>query len=560
MENITESSAPKSTDGTVAPKRKFLDPKSVAETNIVVKGLNKDVVGCEILDKFFTEKIGKVKSCKVSRTIEQEGDDFTCRSNGYGFVNFESKEDCDKAISELNGVDLEGGKLIIERYNKDVKRETKFNNLYVRGFDENFTDEQLTDMFKDFGELGSVKIMRDENGVSKKFGFVCFKELEPAAKAIAAIDGKALEDGSVMMVTKFEKKQNRWQALKKSLARSNLYVRNFDKNVTEEDLKKFFGGDSVVRNVRIMTTEVNKDGEVVKESKQFGFVSFVNPKDASDIIGRYNNEDLEFNNKQLYVNYYEDKSARKKRLANKKERTDNLLGLLDPSALGASAEGGNNNNLMEYFMQIFQGYFKNYASNPNAQYNAGGYNNFNNHHYSGANSYNYANRRGGRGGQHRNYPSHQNYGGGYHGGQAMYNRPPPRQDAHHSYAAASQGAMPPVGGVPPTGLAQAMTGMPISQPPQAPPPINTPSAMYNSTMKTIYNSADFKAMPEEAKREKVGEEIYNYVLEKAGEDNAPKITGMIIDLPFADLITSVQTYEGLQEKIQEGLDLLKDDQ
>jgi RNA recognition motif-containing protein len=386
--------------------------------------------------------------------------------------------------------------------------------------------------------------------------------LEPAAKAIAAIDGKALEDGSTMMVTKFEKKQNRWQALKKSLARSNLYVRNFDKNVTEEDLKKFFGGDQVVRNVRIMTTEVNKDGEVVKESKQFGFVSFASPKDAADIIGRYNNEDLEFNNKQLYVNYYEDKSARKKRLANKKERNDNILGLLDPSALGGAADG--NNSMMEYFMQVFQTYFKNYASNPNAQFNTGGYPNYNQHSYNQDGRYNnnYRGSRGSSGRQHRNYPSHSN-SGYYSHNQAhqMYNRPPPRQDASHSYASAGQSVLPPISNLPPSVGAPQVIGLGTLPPVQAQqPPINSPSVVYNSIIKTMYNSHEFKAMEEETKREKIGEEIYNYVLDKAGEENAPKITGMIIDLPFNDLITSVQSYEGLQEKIQEGLDLLKDDQ
>jgi hypothetical protein len=50
------------------------------------------------------------------------------------------------------------------------------------------------------------------------------------------------------------------------------------------------------------------------------------------------------------------------------------------------------------------------------------------------------------------------------------------------------------------------------------------------------------------------------VLEKAGDESAPKITGMIIDLPFSDLTKAIQSWDGLQEKIQEGLDLLKDDQ
>ena len=60
-----------------------------------------------------------------------------------------------------------------------------------------------------------------------------------------------------------------------------------------------------------MTTDLTRDDGVHKESKQFGFIGFSNPKDAAEIILRYNNEDLEFNNKQIYVNYYEDKVARK---------------------------------------------------------------------------------------------------------------------------------------------------------------------------------------------------------------------------------------------------------
>jgi len=519
--------------------------KNVSDTNAVVKGLNKDKVDCETLDKFFTENVGKVKCCKVSKTIESNGDNYTCTSNGYGFVNFESKELLDKAIEECNGKELENKPITVERYSKDVKKESKFNNLYVRGFSEDFTEEQLTDMFQKFGELGSVKIMRNEDGVSKRFGFVCFQEPEAAQRAVDENHLKTLPDGSTLYVAKFEKKANRWAALKKSLARANLYVRNFDKNVTEEDLKKFFGGEGVVRNVRIMTTDVQREDGVHKESKQFGFVSFNNPKDAADIMLRYNNEDLEFNNKQLYVNYYEDKSARKKRLATKK---DNLMGILDPSIMG-QASGDQNNNMMEYFMQIFQQYFKNYQG-QNQPYNYGsGYN----QQFGGGYNYN-QNRRGGRPHRGGAYPHTSSYGG-YQNQPGMYGRPP-RQEAHHSYAQAPTSIPHP----PPAAGSQMMGQMPPTPSQPLPPPVNNPGMIYVQTIKSLFRTPDFSALNEDSKREKIGEEIYNYVLEKAGDESAPKITGMIIDLPFNDLISSVQTWEGLQEKIQEGLDLLKDDQ
>lgn len=524
MENITDGSL-----------------KTVSDTNAVVKGLNKEKVDSGTLEKFFTEKVGKVKCCKVSKTIESDGENYTCKSNGYGFVNFASKELLDQAIANCNGQELEGSKLIIERYNKEAKRETKFNNLYVRGFPESFTDDDLKKHFEGFGELGSVTVMRDQDGKSKLFGFVCYVSPEAASKAVEEVNGKSIDGDHTWYVAKFEKKANRWAALKKSLARANLYVRNFDKNVTEEDLKKFFGGEGVVRNVRIMTTDVNREDGVHKESKQFGFVSFNNPKDAAEIMQRYNNEDLEFNNKQLYVNYYEDKGARKKRLATKK---DNIMGLIDPSALG-----GENGNMMEYFMQIFQQYIKQYQNNPGMAggqsyggYGQGGYGGGYNQGYGG---------RGGRG-PRRGYPQ-SNYGG-YGGHQNMYPRRP-QQDAHSSYAH----AMPPPAATAPPMMGQMPPQAPPAQPP-AQPPVNTAASMYTRAITNLVKGNEFSSLDEDTKREKIGEEIYNYVLEKAGDESAPKITGMIIDLPFSDLLSSVQTWDGLQEKIQEGLDLLNEDQ
>ena len=54
----------------------------------------------------------------------------------------------------------------------------------------------------------------------------------------------------------------------------------------------------------------------------------------------------------------------------------------------------------------------------------------------------------------------------------------------------------------------------------------------------------------------VGEFIYEYVEETAGEDKAPKITGMLIDLPIDDIRTYMIKYDKLVEKINEAIKLL----
>ena len=54
----------------------------------------------------------------------------------------------------------------------------------------------------------------------------------------------------------------------------------------------------------------------------------------------------------------------------------------------------------------------------------------------------------------------------------------------------------------------------------------------------------------------VGEIIFEYVEKMAGEDKAPKITGMLIDLPIEEIKQYLQYFEKLEEKVREASNLL----
>jgi len=69
-------------------------------------------------------------------------------------------------------------------------------------------------------------------------------------------------------------------------------------------------------------------------------------------------------------------------------------------------------------------------------------------------------------------------------------------------------------------------------------------------------SEDYKREDEDGKKTWIGDFIYNYIEKLSSVDDAPKITGMIIDLDEKDLIESVRTYTGLKEKVDEGKNLL----
>jgi RNA recognition motif-containing protein len=61
-------------------------------------------------------------------------------------------------------------------------------NIYVGNMNFNFKDEDLSNLFTPYGNVGSAKIIIDrESGRSKGFGFVEMENDEEALNAIAAL-------------------------------------------------------------------------------------------------------------------------------------------------------------------------------------------------------------------------------------------------------------------------------------------------------------------------------------------------------------------------------------
>jgi len=65
-------------------------------------------------------------------------------------------------------------------------------NLYIKNLDDSIDDDRLKSEFSQFGTITSAKIMRDDSGSSRGFGFVCFSTQEEATKAVTDMSGKML--------------------------------------------------------------------------------------------------------------------------------------------------------------------------------------------------------------------------------------------------------------------------------------------------------------------------------------------------------------------------------
>merc|ERR1711998_643458 len=81
-------------------------------------------------------------------------------------------------------------------------------NLYVKNIDDKVTDEAFREIFAAHGTITSAKIMREENGDSKGFGYICYSTQEEATKAVAEVHGKVV-GGKPLVVTLHQRKDIR---------------------------------------------------------------------------------------------------------------------------------------------------------------------------------------------------------------------------------------------------------------------------------------------------------------------------------------------------------------
>jgi RNA recognition motif-containing protein len=67
-------------------------------------------------------------------------------------------------------------------------------NIYIGNLSYNISEDELGEAFRSFGQVETVKIIRDKySGQSKGFGFVEMPSAEEARSAITDLNGKELK-------------------------------------------------------------------------------------------------------------------------------------------------------------------------------------------------------------------------------------------------------------------------------------------------------------------------------------------------------------------------------
>ncbi|MDF1682706.1 MAG: RNA-binding protein [Patescibacteria group bacterium] len=81
--------------------------------------------------------------------------------------------------------------------------------LFIGGLSWGLEWQDVKDVFKEYGEVTFVKVIKDrETGKSKGFGFVEFENVEDAVKAKEALDGADLNERTIKVDYAVEKEQD----------------------------------------------------------------------------------------------------------------------------------------------------------------------------------------------------------------------------------------------------------------------------------------------------------------------------------------------------------------
>lgn len=268
--------------------------------SLYVGDLSPDVTEAMLFEKF--NNVGPVASIRVCR------DAITRRSLGYAYVNFVNPSDAESALDRMNYDPITGTPCRIMWSQRDPSvRRSGVGNIFIKNLDKEIDNKALYDTFGAFGNILSCKVVTDNEGNSRGFGFVHYDTQAAADTAIEKVNGMLLNDMKVY-VGPFRTKAERIEEigeLEKSF--TNLYVKNLPDSInSEEKLEEIFAKFGKITSRKLAMTEP-AEGEEAK-TRGFGFVSFESAEEARAAVEGLN--DTELDEKKLYVARAQKKNER----------------------------------------------------------------------------------------------------------------------------------------------------------------------------------------------------------------------------------------------------------
>lgn len=245
---------------------------------------------------------------------------------GYGFLEFETKEQAEKALDVLNG------KLLPKANNKTFKLNWamhKINNsqnpnefsIYVCELETSVNEEILTNFFKKkYKSVIDSKIIIDPSTkISKGYGFVKFSDKTESEKAISEMNGQSLNGKTIKTGTASYKKNE-----KKNMNIFNDYnIKQNDSNLfmQQQYLNQFYLSNGYINPYYYQMPPQLMNQNFQNNHNMMDFYLGINP-DLN--IKEENNQDNEMYQQEQDINqFFNDLDLLQKKENNNKDNKEN---------------------------------------------------------------------------------------------------------------------------------------------------------------------------------------------------------------------------------------------
>jgi len=228
---------------------------------------------------------------------------------------------CERAVNE--GDHLRGEELTKEHINVDDNDSINVHsddncNLIINYLPQDIQDAYLRDLFEEFGEIESAKVVRERG--SKKclgYGFVKYKKEADAQHAVSMRNG--YEIGRKRLKVSFARPSS------EKIKNCKLYITNLPRNYSQNDVTKLFSRFGEIIECRVLRDQDNSG------NKGVAFVQFAEKREAEAALS-LNGERPSGSDRPMVVKYAEGQQKKRER-----RRTQSNVG---PNHISPKAGGG----------------------------------------------------------------------------------------------------------------------------------------------------------------------------------------------------------------------------
>jgi splicing factor 3B subunit 4 len=161
------------------------------------------------VDERFTQELLSELMTQVGpvRQVHMPQDRVSQTHQGYGFVEFDTPASAEYASKVLNGIRVWGKPIRVNKASADKQKTVDIGaELFINNLDPQVDEKILYDTFSQFGGiLRQPNIVRDDNNISKGYGFVSFDSFEASDAAVATMNGQYLLSKAITVEYAYKK-------------------------------------------------------------------------------------------------------------------------------------------------------------------------------------------------------------------------------------------------------------------------------------------------------------------------------------------------------------------